>query len=144
MAAPPNQPPSRPDGLDDDQLEEMAGFFSLRKPKNAKAGLASGSKNFVKGVVAGAVNLVAAPVIGAQQEGLKGFAKGVGAGVYRYTDCGYVEMHRLGTHVPAGVVGAVVLPVTGAATGVAQVVRGIANQPEAAKALTEGKIWDQV
>lgn len=37
-----------------------------------------------------------------------------------------------------------VLPVTGAATGVAQVVRGIANQPEAAKATTEGKVWDQV
>ena len=68
---------------DDENLEEMAGFFSLRKPKNAKAGLASGSKNFVKGVVAGAVNLVAAPVIGAQQEGLKGFAMGVGAGMWQ-------------------------------------------------------------
>ena len=43
-----------------------------------------------------------------------------------------------------GVVGAVVLPVTGAATGVAQVVRGIANQNEAAKAESEGKVWNHV
>lgn len=47
-------------------------------------------------------------------------------------------------HIAPGVVGAVVLPVTGAATGVAQVVRGIANQNEAAKAESEGKIWNHV
>lgn len=125
--------------MDDENLEEMAGFFSLRKPKNAKAGLASGSKNFVKGVVAGAVNLVAAPVIGAQQEGLKGFAMGVGAGA-----CVAASWYLQWCVFSSGVVGAVVLPVTGAATGVAQVVRGIANQNEAAKAESEGKVWNHV
>lgn len=92
MAAASNAAQRRADNMDDENLEEMASFFSLRKPKNAKAGLASGSKNFVKGVVAGAVNLVAAPVIGAQQEGLKGFAMGVGAGTSTSTPHTYTSL----------------------------------------------------
>lgn len=54
--------------------------FSLRKPKDAKAGLSSGAKSIGKGVLAGVVGLVAAPVMMAREEGVKGFAKGVGAG----------------------------------------------------------------
>jgi hypothetical protein len=44
----------------------------------------------------------------------------------------------------AGVVGAVVLPVTGVGVGVAQMVRGVANQPEAWVQSTQGKVWDEV
>lgn len=54
--------------------------FSLRKPKDARAGLSSGAKSIGKGVLAGVVGLVAAPVMMAREEGVKGFAKGVGAG----------------------------------------------------------------
>jgi hypothetical protein len=54
--------------------------FSLRKPKDVRAGLSSGAKSIGKGVLAGAVGLVATPVIMARDEGVKGFAKGVGAG----------------------------------------------------------------
>ena len=51
-----------------------------RKPKDAKAGLSSGLKSAAKGIVGGAVSLFAAPVVMAREEGVKGFAKGVGAG----------------------------------------------------------------
>ncbi|MEW5303951.1 MAG: hypothetical protein WDW36_006595 [Sanguina aurantia] len=68
--------------------------FSLRKPKDAKAGLSSGLKSLAKGVLGGAVGLIAAPVVGATQDGFVGFAKGLATGV----------------------VGAVVLPVAGVGT----------------------------
>ena len=51
-----------------------------RKPKDAKAGLSSGLKSAAKGIVGGAVTLFAAPVVMAREEGVKGFAKGVGTG----------------------------------------------------------------
>lgn len=44
----------------------------------------------------------------------------------------------------AGLAGAVVLPVTGVAVGTAQIVRGIANTPEAIRETQHGKQWDQV
>lgn len=80
---------SRQNGLQESReepdLEEMKSqfndVFSLRKPKDAKAGLSSGAKSIGKGVLAGVVGLVAAPVMMAREEGVKGFAKGVGAGV---------------------------------------------------------------
>lgn len=43
----------------------------------------------------------------------------------------------------AGLLGAVVLPVTGVAVGAAQVVRGAANTPEALKQSSAGKHWDE-
>eukprot|EP00958_Prasinococcus_capsulatus_P014355 scaffold1505_cov390-Prasinococcus_capsulatus_cf.AAC.13 len=46
-------------------------LFSTRRPRDAAAGVSSGLKSIVKGVIAGAATLVAAPVMGAQQEGLK-------------------------------------------------------------------------
>ncbi|CAK0741307.1 hypothetical protein CVIRNUC_001315 [Coccomyxa viridis] len=104
--------------------EAQASFndvFSLRKPKDAKAGLSSGLKSAAKGIVGGAVSLFAAPVVMAREEGVKGFAKGVGAGV----------------------LGAVALPVVGVGVGVAQIVRGVANTPEAIREQHKGKSWDQ-
>ncbi|EIE18163.1 DnaJ-domain-containing protein [Coccomyxa subellipsoidea C-169] len=96
--------------------------FSLRKPKDARAGLSSGAKSIGKGVLAGVVGLVAAPVMMAREEGVKGFAKGVGAGV----------------------LGAAVLPVMGVGVGVTQMVRGVANTPEAIREAQRGKHWDTV
>ncbi len=46
----------------------------------AQAGFASGLKSMAKGVVAGAAGLVAAPALGAAQEGVTGFAKGLATG----------------------------------------------------------------
>lgn len=64
---------------------------------------------------------MAAPAIGAHQEGFKGFAKGAAAGI----------------------AGAVLLPVTGVAVGTAQLVRGAVNTPDAIKQAKEGRVWDE-
>jgi curved DNA-binding protein CbpA len=95
--------------------------FSLRKPKDAAAGLASGAKSVAKGVLAGTVGLIAAPAVGASQEGFVGFAKGAAAGI----------------------AGAVILPATGIAVGIAQVGRGIANTPQAVRERAKGRHWDR-
>jgi hypothetical protein len=44
----------------------------------------------------------------------------------------------------AGLVGAVVLPVTGAVIGSTQIIRGIINTPEAIIESGKGKIWNHV
>ena len=96
-------------------------LFSLRKPQHVGAGFVSAAKSVGKGVLAGAVGLVAAPAVGASQEGFKGFAKGAAAGL----------------------AGAVLLPATGVVVGAAQVFRGIANTPEAIREQQKGKQWDK-
>ena len=83
--------------------------FSLRRPQNAISGLSSGLQSAGKGILAGTAALVAAPILGARQEGTSGFFKGLGAGL----------------------VSAVVLPTVGVGVGAAQIVRGIVNTPEA-------------
>lgn len=111
-------------GQEERSGEPAVGFddiFSLRRPKDAKAGLSSGLKSIAKGVAGGAAGLFAAPIVGATREGVAGFAKGLASGV----------------------VGAVVLPVTGVGVGAVQLVRGIMNQPEALVQQAQGKLWDE-
>ena len=95
--------------------------FSFRRPKDGWAGLSSGLKNVGKGVLGGVAALVASPVIGAQEEGAAGFAKGLGKGL----------------------VAAVGLTTAGAVTGAVQVSRGIVNSAEAVAASASDKEWDQ-
>ncbi|EEH54511.1 uncharacterized protein MICPUCDRAFT_34846 [Micromonas pusilla CCMP1545] len=95
--------------------------FSLRRPQNAMSGLSSGLQSAGKGVLAGAAALIAAPAIGAKAEGATGFFKGLGAGL----------------------VSAVVLPVVGVGVGATQIVRGIANTPEAIAEANAGKRWNR-
>lgn len=66
-------------------LESLNSVFSLRKPRDIRAGLSSGSKSVVKGILAGTVSLVGAPVVGAVSSGWVGFAKGVGIGKSQQT-----------------------------------------------------------
>jgi hypothetical protein len=61
-------------------LFQSSAVFSLRRPKDIKAGLSSGLKSLGKGIVGGAVGLLAAPIVGAATDGLPGFAKGMAAG----------------------------------------------------------------
>lgn len=96
-------------------------LFSLRKPKDFAGGLASGLKSIGKGLAIGGVGLVAAPAIGAHQDGFRGFAKGAAAGI----------------------AGAVVLPITGVVVGGTQICRGLAQQPKAWKNQSEGQHWDE-
>lgn len=104
----------------DDIKVDLNDFFSLRKPKDAKAGLASGLKSMGTGVCAGVLGLIVAPIVGGCKEGAKGAL------------CGLC----------AGLVGAVVLPVTGAVIGSTQIIRGIINTPEAIIESGKGKIWN--
>eukprot|EP00039_Didymoeca_costata_P028442 m.21076 g.21076 ORF g.21076 m.21076 type:complete len:532 (-) comp7024_c1_seq1:209-1804(-) len=100
---------------------EMPSLFSLKKPKDARAGASSALKSLGKGIAAGAATLVAAPIIGAKEQGAVGFVKGLGAGV----------------------VGAVTLPIAGAGVAAVQLTRGIANTPESFQQRKKGKFWDQ-
>lgn len=108
-------------GVPGDDKVEISDFFSLRKPKDARAGFASGMKSIAKGVLGGTASLVAAPAIYANQDGWRGLAKGVAVGV----------------------AGAAVLPVVGVAIGATQIVRGVCNTPEAIVETTRGRYWDE-
>ncbi|KAL3131275.1 hypothetical protein ABBQ38_000570 [Trebouxia sp. C0009 RCD-2024] len=101
--------------------QQIDNIFSLKRPRDIRAGLASGGKSALKGIAAGTVGLLAAPIVGAYTDGLKGFGQGIAAGV----------------------AGAVILPVAGLGVGVAQVIRGAANTPEAIKESRQGRYWDQ-
>jgi len=109
--------------MEDDVVEAREVFnnlFSTRRPKDGFAGFSSATKSIGKGVVAGAVSLVAQPIAGARADGVKGFFTGL----------------------TTGVASAVVLPVTGVCVGAYQVARGLGNAGEASKAGKEGKVWD--
>ena len=56
--------------------EMIGGLFSARKPKDTVAGISSGLKSVLKGTMFGAASLISLPIIGAQEEGAVGFAKG--------------------------------------------------------------------
>ncbi|KAL7566149.1 hypothetical protein ACA910_003916 [Epithemia clementina (nom. ined.)] len=102
------------------EREVFDSLFSTRKPKDGWAGLSSGLKSIGKGVVAGAANLVAQPIIGAQESGFKGFFTGLATGV----------------------ASAVALPVAGVCVGAYQVGRGLANTGEAYSSSKKGMLWD--
>ncbi|KAI8612476.1 X-domain of DnaJ-containing-domain-containing protein [Chytriomyces sp. MP71] len=95
--------------------------LSTRRPKDAAAGLSSGLKNIGKGVAGGLASLMVLPVEGARQDGIKGFATGLGLGV----------------------VSAVGMTVAGVGTGLVQIGRGIANTPAAIKEAMADKVWDE-
>ena len=98
----------------------MDALFSTRRPRDGWAGLSSGLKSVAKGTVAGVASLIAQPVVGAQQDGVRGFVVGLGTGV----------------------ASAVALPVMGVAVGGYQMVRGVVNSGEAIRASRQGMQWD--
>jgi len=86
-----------------------------------QSGISSGLSSIGKSIGLGVAGLIAAPVIGAREGGVSGFVKGVGLGL----------------------ASAVTLPVVGVSVGAVQIVRGVANTPEAVQAAFEGKSWDK-
>ena len=64
----------------DDRAPRVDDVFSTRKPKDLGAGLSSGLQSAAKSVALGAGALLSAPVIGARQDGARGFVKGLGIG----------------------------------------------------------------
>ncbi|CDR97229.1 dnaJ domain containing protein, putative [Babesia bigemina] len=99
----------------------ISGLFSLRKPRDAGAGIVSGLKSVTKGVALGAASLVVCPVVGGHSSGFGGFVKGIGAGM----------------------LGAVALPVTGVGIAGYQIGRGIYNTPNAICQRVNGKKWNK-
>jgi len=85
------------------------------------AGLSSAAKSIGKGTLAGVVSLVAQPIAGAQQDGVRGFFTGLATGV----------------------ASAVALPITGICVGAYQVARGIGNSAEAIRSAQKGMTWDE-
>ena len=100
--------------------EVFSSLFSTRKPKDGWAGISSGLKSVGKGTLAGAASLIAQPIAGAQEGGVKGFFGGLATGV----------------------ASAVALPLTGVCVGAYQVGRGVANSMEAVTASHAGMQWD--
>lgn len=110
-------------GASSDSDAEDAQFsfwLSSEQPKHAGSGLTQALLNVGAGVAGGVGTLLAAPIIGARDEGATGFVKGLGAGV----------------------VGVVALPMVGVVTACKSLAEGVANTPAAVKACAEGKEWD--
>lgn len=74
------QPAVAPQHDAEEYQQQIDSIFSLKRPRDIKAGLASGGKSALKGIAAGTVGLFAAPVVGAYTDGFKGFSQGVAAG----------------------------------------------------------------
>jgi hypothetical protein len=106
------------DGAAGPQLGDLFGY--AEGARDVGTGFARFFKSVGTGVVAGAATLVSAPIAGAREGGAKGFAAGLGLGL----------------------VGAVVLPVTGMVYGCAEVAKGAANTPGALKAQQADLEWD--
>ena len=84
--------------------------------------LSSGLKSVAKGTAAGIASLIGQPIVGAQQDGFRGFITGLGTGVAS---------------------SAVALPVMGVAVGAYQMTRGVVNSAEAMRSASQGKVWDE-
>ncbi|KAJ3307024.1 hypothetical protein HDV03_003351 [Kappamyces sp. JEL0829] len=110
-------------GEDNDEqvAKELGQIFSTRNPKDAVAGISSGLKSIGKGVVGGVASLVALPIHGAKEEGVVGFAKGLGLGV----------------------LSAAAMTVAGVGVGVTQIGRGIVNTPASIHGKLSHQVWDE-
>eukprot|EP01038_Epipyxis_sp_PR26KG_P010779 gene10779-14474_t len=125
----PNANPAISNGAED--FEDMGGSgpFSLKKPKDIREGLSTGTGNILKGVLGGAALIVGAPIKGAYDGTAEGGAWG--------------GVKGLGMGLGIGVVGGVTMIAGGVATGVWQIGRGAFNTPSAISATTAGKEWDE-
>jgi len=94
-------------------------IFDTQNPKDMINGTKNGIKNIAVGAIGGLTSLFAMPIIKAKEDG--SFFKGLGYGV----------------------LGLVVLPISGAVTGSYQILKGIYNTPMAILSQSEGKIWDK-
>lgn len=79
MAAAIQQPAAASADVEEYQ-QHIDSVFSLKRPRDIRAGLSSGAKSAAKGIALGTAGLFAAPIFGAYTDGVKGFAQGVGAG----------------------------------------------------------------
>jgi len=105
---------------------KSAGIFSIpsasamgRCPKDALDGFRCGLGTIATSIASGVGIAIKSPVAGARKEGLRGFLRGLDSSV-----------------------GGLVFAMRGAACGVGQVGRGLANTPAALRARGDGRAWD--
>ena len=67
--------------VDDQDFIERREEDNLERPKNLLEGLGFGLRSTITGVAGGLTGLVEKPIVGAKQEGVKGFFKGTAKGV---------------------------------------------------------------
>lgn len=108
------------DTLEETSISAIERVLNVTRPRDALDGLASGLKAASAGLAAGSVALVAVPIVGAREEGISGFLTGIAKGA-----CGFCAFG-----------------IGGVVAGAAQIVRGVANTPEAVKQVQAGKRWD--
>ena len=64
--------------------EILESMFPTQEPCSAVDGIANGLWSAGAGIMAGGAAFIAAPIMGAQQEGVGGFVKGLGLGVVSF------------------------------------------------------------
>lgn len=99
--------------------EDTFKIFSVRRPRDAIAGTASGLKTVVRSVASGAAAFLCDPIEGAKVDGVTGAFVGLGQGA----------------------ISAMLIPTAGALVGVSQCVRGVANTPQALVEALRGRQW---
>ncbi|CAD7955356.1 unnamed protein product [Amoebophrya sp. A120] len=109
----------RKDDKKDGEVDVVTATLDSTRPRDALDGLGQGLMAAGGGILAGFAALVASPIVGAQQDGVSGFFTGLGKGA----------------------VGAVALSAGGVVAGTTQIVRGVANTPEALSQGSNMK-WD--
>jgi len=133
--------------LQEDGLEGANNLFSLKKPRDVRAGCASGLKSLLKGVLGGAFSLLCLPLYGAVTES-NALEQEIDEEEARKNKSARASCRPGGTCVGCfkglglGVLGFVVLPLSGACVCCIQVTRGCVNTPNAAWQYSKGKVWD--
>ena len=121
-AGPPSSSPTQ--GETNHEEDDRPNIFYHGAPKDALQGLGHGLLNVGSGVALGVAGLLSTPVLayqGAKKAGVGGAIMGVGGGIGS----------------------AIGFPLAGAATGVAQVGRGLFNTPSAVMEKNADKVWDK-
>ena len=147
--------------LEDEELGANASdLFSLRKPRDARAGCSSGLKSLLKGVLGGIASLCCLPVYGcvtesnALQQELDEEEKERKESSAKSAETKARSSARTGCApggacagfakgLAFGVLGCVILPVSGACVCCIQVTRGVLNTPSAISNWSKGKVWDR-
>ncbi|CAE7834974.1 CAJ1 [Symbiodinium microadriaticum] len=102
--------PVAPSTEEEEAATGVEKILSSTRPRDVFDGVGSGLKVAGAAVVAGTGALIAAPVLGAREEGVSGFFKGLATGAF----------------------GAIAVTLTGAVAGATQIARGVYNTPEVA------------
>jgi curved DNA-binding protein CbpA len=119
-APPPSSTLALAKSEEDEAASAMESVINSSRPRDAFDGTVSGLKVAGASVLAGGALLVAMPVVGAKEDGVSGFAGGL----------------------VKGTLGGLALAGGGLIAGATQVVRGVANTPEAISQVQLGKRWD--